>query len=62
MFHFGYAVRSEKYVGWLCGTRNIMSMPRSLSLEITPLCNKHINGCAENFNSFHSAYHKTSSQ
>ena len=49
MFHFGYTVRSEKYVGWLRGTqweiyrlatgyavrgtRNAACMPRSLSLK-----------------------------
>ena len=33
MFHFGHAVRSEKYVGWLRDTRNAVGMPRSLSLE-----------------------------
>ena len=33
MFHFCYAVGSEKYVGWLRGMRKTVSMPRSLSLK-----------------------------
>ena len=32
-YYFGYAVRSEKYVRWLRGWRNAVSIPRSLSLK-----------------------------